>query len=149
MTELIDFANASALSETASTSTTAKRSNREKFDSGLGEEIIEASSDHSSEKSDSDNYMEMESNDSTDEMDEDERGSKRGSEDEAPSTKWRKVTYSQNRCVSGSSTENESKSARDDIKVIPSPYSVHMKRKIQELPLPSILKNYMNYYREF
>lgn len=133
---------------------TKKKTNREKFDSGLGEEIIEAPSSESPDRSDSENQMEVESNESTEELDEEERGSKRGSKDEAPGTKWRRVTLSQNRCLSGSSTENdttqdESRSVLDEIRVIPSPYTAHMKKKIQELPLPSILKNYLNFYREF
>lgn len=143
----------SASLECASSSNPKKKSNREKFDSGLGEEIIEAPSSESPERSDSENHMEVESNESTDELDEEERGSKRGSKDEAPGTKWRRV-MSSNRCMSGSSTENdttqdESRSVRDEIRVLPSPYTAHMKRKIQDLPLPSILKSYLNFYREF
>lgn len=145
----------SAAQEAPSTSTTEKRSNREKFDSGLGEEVVEVPSNHSSERSDSENQIEVESyEESMDEIDEEERGSKRGSNNETPGAKWRKVTLSPNGAVSGSSTENdtaqeERNSDLDGIRVIQSPYSAHMKRKIQELPLPSILKNYLNYYREF
>lgn len=141
--------------EAASTSKTEKRNNREKFDSGLGEEIIEAPSNHSSERSDSENHMEVESNEeSAEDIDEEERGSKRGSNNETPVTKWRRVAASPNRCMSGSSTENdttqdESKSHKNEIRVIRSPYTPYMKKKIQELPLPSILKNYLNFYREF
>lgn len=139
--------------EFARTSETKKKNNREKFDSGIGEEIIEAPLNESSDSSDSENHMEVESNESTDEFDEEERGNKRGSKDEAPGTKWRKVTVSSNR-ISGGSTENGttqdgSRSIQDEIRMIPSPYTAHMKRKIQELPLPSILKNYLNFYREF
>lgn len=131
-----------------------KKNNREKFDSGIGEEIIEAPINESPERSDSENRMEVESNDSTEELDEEERGNKRGSNEDAPGSKWRRVTLSPNRCMSGSSTENEttqdeSRSVQDELRVIQSPYTAHMKKKIQELPLPSILKNYLNFYREF
>lgn len=144
--------------EVASTSKTEKRNNREKFDSGLGEEIVEVPSNQSSERSDSENHMDMESIedsvDDDDDDDEEERGSKRGSNNDTPGTKWRRVTMSPNRCMSGSSTENditqeENKSAHDEIRIIPSPYTAHMRKKIQKLPLPSILKSYLNFYREF
>lgn len=127
-----------------------KKTNREKFDSGLGEEIAEAPStsngtSSSNGSSDSDDRMELR---------EEERGSKRGSNADAAGTKWRRVTLSPNRCISRSSeefeaTHDESSSSREEIRVIQSPYTEHMKRKIQELPLPSILKKYLNFGREF
>lgn len=153
--ETIHPEESAQLEETASTSKTGNQNKREKFDSGLGEDIIEAPSNLSPERSDSENHMEVESNEeSADEIDEEERGSKRGSNNDAPGTKWRRVTLSPNRCMSGSSTENDttqddSKSGHDEIRVIPSLYTGHMKTKIQQLPLPSLLKNYLNFYREF
>lgn len=134
-----------------------KRNNREKFDSGIGEEIIEAPNSPNLVylgSSDSENHMDIESISSEDELDEEERGNKRGSSVVVSGTKWRRVSVSSGRLVSDSSTENETtqdegKVVQDEMRMISSPYASHMRNKIQELPLPSILKNYLNFYRDF
>lgn len=136
----------------ASTSVNAtnKKTNREKFDSGLGDEIIETQNTTSPEVSESENRMEVDSNsNSSASSDEDVRPNKRQGEllDIVCGMKWRFVTDSSS--DNENTQEEESKVPQNEIRTISSPYSSHMRNKIQQLPLPSILKNYLNFYREF
>lgn len=134
---------------------TKTKNKREKFDSGLGDEIIEKDT-ISPDTSDLENVMEIDSCSSSDENHEDRR-IKRGSR---PHTevrtggKWRRITLSSHRFDSVSSSENETgqdevKTPCNEIRAVASPYTALMKSKIQELPLPPVLKNYLNFYREF
>lgn len=144
-----------SVNETEGPKNTKAKTKREKFDSGLGDEIIEKDT-ISPDTSDLENVMEIDSCSSSDEN-HDERPTKRGSR---PHTevrtggKWRRVTLSSHRFDSVSSSENETgqdevKATSSEIRVVASPYTALMKSKIQELPLPPVLKNYLNFYREF
>lgn len=107
------------------TSAAAKKNGkREKFDSGLGDEIIEV---HNS-SSDDDENMKLDIISSCDEDHTSERRHKRDT---------------------SSDTEEESKQTDNEMKMYQTPFTEHMKAKIQQLPLPPILKKYLNYYRDF
>lgn len=122
-----------------------KKGNREKFDSGIGDEIIETHNTTSPDVSDGENRMEVESNSSSS-SDEDVRAKKRQGEllDIVCGMKWRFVDSSSD----NENTQEESPLVQNAIRTISSPYTIPMKKKIQELPLPSILKTYLNFYRE-
>lgn len=105
-----------------------RKNKREKFDSGLGDEIIETQTDSSTEDS------------------------------SRSSTEPVKVNRHEFEIVpahlNDSSSENEEdvqtkKKVEKEMLMYESQYTGYMKAKIQELPLPSILKRYLNFYRDF
>lgn len=119
----------------------AEKKSRAKFDSGLGDEIVETNPDHSSEA----NTMELDTDSSSD--DEIRLNMCRDVLDSALISMKRGV-------ITDSSSDNETapeeaKVVQNEIRTIASPYTAHMKSKIQQLPLPNVLKNYLNFYREF
>lgn len=65
--------------------------------------------------------------------------------------KWRRIEAGIHRFVADSSSENDNDEAKVDneMRMYESPYTEHMRAKIQQLPLPTILKRYINFYREF
>lgn len=65
--------------------------------------------------------------------------------------KWRRIESGIHRIVADSSSENDNEEAKIDneMRMYESPYTEHMRAKIQQLPLPTILKRYINFYREF
>lgn len=67
------------------------------------------------------------------------------------SLKWRRIESGFNRLVADSSSENDHEEAKadDEMRMYESPYTEYMEKKIQELPLPHILKRYLDFYREF
>lgn len=66
-------------------------------------------------------------------------------------SKWRRI----NSYSSGSESDNMDEdenivNANQEFRImVPSPYTTHMVDKIMALPLPIILKKYLNYYRDF
>ncbi|CAG9861923.1 unnamed protein product [Phyllotreta striolata] len=125
---------------------------REKFDSGLGDEIVENRSDSSSSDDDDDDIGEDMQSSSGD--DSGQKRTKRAQKSETKSNsslKWRRIE-SEIHTMVDSSSENENEEEQkfdDEMKMYKSPYTEHMKSRIQQLPLPTILKSYLNYYREF
>ncbi|KAJ8932456.1 hypothetical protein NQ314_014638 [Rhamnusium bicolor] len=137
---------------------------REKFDSGLGDEIVENNSDSSGDQID----MKLGMIDNTrkatvvynhNNVDNDEeqtekrnkRGPKTGNETRN-GLKWRRIESNIYRFEADSSSENEGDEeikTDNEMRMYESPYKEHMKAKVQELPLPPILKKYLNFYREF
>lgn len=66
--------------------------------------------------------------------------------------KWRRIEADIHTMVADSSSENENEEEPkidNEMKMYKSPYTDHLKSSIQQLPLPTILKKYLNYYREF
>lgn len=126
-----------------------KKGNREKFDSGIGDEIIEAHNPTSPDVSEDEdeNHMDVDLSSSSS-SDEDVRPNKRQGEllDIVCGMKWRFVADSSS---DNENSEEEAPVMQNAIRTISSPYSIPMRNKIQALPLPSILKNYLNFYREF
>ncbi|CAH1115477.1 unnamed protein product [Psylliodes chrysocephalus] len=120
---------------------------REKFDSGLGDEIVENHSD----SSDEDLGEDLQSSSG------DDSGQKRNkrtqkSEKNISALKWRRIEADIHTMVADSSSENENEEEPkidNEMKMYKSPYTDHLKSSIQQLPLPTILKKYLNYYREF
>uniref|UniRef100_A0A1Y1JYW7 Protein-L-isoaspartate O-methyltransferase domain-containing protein n=1 Tax=Photinus pyralis TaxID=7054 RepID=A0A1Y1JYW7_PHOPY len=128
------------------------KSKREKFDSGLGDEMIDKHS--GSDACDSDHAMDVESSSSAD-SDQDEKRPKRGSRVPVAGSivrgKVRRVTLP-NSIFDSSDSEEENpddSSEPNEIRTISSPYTALLKNKIKDLPLPTVLKNYLNFYREF
>lgn len=129
----------------------SNKTKREKFDSGLGDDMIDK--DSGSDASDSDHAMDVESSSSTD-SDQDDKRTKRGSG--LPVTgsiirgKIRRVTVPNSMFDSDSEEDNVDENAEsNEIRTVSSPYTALMKSKIRDLPLPTVLKNYLNFYREF
>ncbi|XP_030754406.1 uncharacterized protein LOC115881164 [Sitophilus oryzae] len=143
-------------SNNPSTSAAPSKSNgkREKFDSGLGDEIIEArdSSDDDDEDEEGDN-MKLDAISSCDEEQATsglEKRQKRGTRRVAKLRRMDCRSRSHNQDNSSEfDTEEDTKQVDNELKMYQSPFTEHMKAKIQELPLPLILKRYLNYYREF
>lgn len=127
-----------------------QRTNSEKIDSGLGEDIIEKDTSISSESSDHD-QMELDTSSSS--TDGQTRRNKRLSKQaNLRSGKCRRFRTNVSRLYSISSTDSDHMEEETETNgpiVVSSPYSVHMRNKIQQLPLPTILKKYLNYYRDF
>ncbi|KAI4461399.1 protein-l-isoaspartate o-methyltransferase [Holotrichia oblita] len=127
---------------------------REKFDSGLGEEIAER--DNNVQDSSENDTMDVDSSSSNDATKgkRNKRGPKNNSE-EGSSAKWRRIWLSTHRLDSYSNSsdseavQEEANASTNEMKIVQSPYTQLMRAKIQELPLPPILKNYLNFYREF
>ncbi|KAF7272627.1 hypothetical protein GWI33_014608 [Rhynchophorus ferrugineus] len=119
-----------------------KNGKREKTDSGLGDEIIEAQ-----DSSDEEDRMRLEAISSCDEEQASgsEKRQKRGTR---PISKFRRIENNED-TSSEFDTEEESRFAVSEMKMYQSPFTQHMRAKIQELPLPPILKMYLNYYRDF
>lgn len=66
------------------------------------------------------------------------------------SLKWRRIESNSSRLTESSSeNDNEETKTDDEMRMYESPYTEHMVKKIQELPLPHILKRYLDYNREF
>ncbi|EFA09382.1 protein-L-isoaspartate O-methyltransferase domain-containing protein 1 [Tribolium castaneum] len=128
-----------------------RKNNRDKFDSGLGDELLisELPVD----------MVEAMSSSSDDEQS--SKRCKRGLKEKEKrlSSKWRKIERvdTPKKCDSDDSSDNDDKSdsesdyvdAMNRMKMYMSPYSGHMKSKIQQLPLPSNVKKFLNFYREF
>lgn len=77
-------------------------------------------------------------------------------EDSDHQEKRKRRTILHNRVVtqlvsySSSDVENEEEPKVDnEMRMYESSYTEHMKSKIQNLPLPPILKRYLNFYRKF
>lgn len=120
-----------------------KKANREKFDSGIGDEIVENHDNLSPESSDGDIRWDAVSSD-------DDTKYNRGKEALDAvlcGIKWGVATDSSS-SDSDAAEDIKAVPVEDEIRTISSPYTFHMRDKIQELPLPSILKNYLNFYRE-
>ena len=128
-----------------------EKNSRDKFDSGLGDEVLI-----------SELPVDMvETMSSSSDDDQENKRCKRGLKDKEKrsSSKWRKIDRidAPKKCDSGESTDNEDKSDSESeyvealhrMKMYVSPYSVHMKSKIQQLPLPSNVKKFLNFYRDF
>jgi hypothetical protein len=94
--------------------------------------------------------------------DQDNKRCKRGLKEKEKklSSKWRKidrVDVPKKYSDSEDSTDNEDKSDSESEfvemmnrkKMYISPYTAHMRNKIQQLPLPSNVKKFLNFYREF
>ncbi|KAJ8984799.1 hypothetical protein NQ317_003713 [Molorchus minor] len=123
----------------------SKKKKREKFDSGLGDEIVENHSDSSEDKNDK-----LDISSSEDEEKIKGKRSKRSKKKTGPYTlKWRRMDKVVVDSSSESEGEEEEKAENSDQTMHESPYTDLMKAKIQELPLPPILKKYLNFYREF
>ncbi|XP_066145954.1 uncharacterized protein [Euwallacea fornicatus] len=118
---------------------------REKFDSGLGDEIVEVQS------SSDDENMKLETISSCDEDYSSEKRYKRGTHTNANMPKCRRIEQHhlmESSSSSNSDFEEQLKVATDDLRVFQSPYTEYMRASIQQLPLPLILKWYLNYYRD-
>ncbi|CAG9819140.1 unnamed protein product [Phaedon cochleariae] len=120
---------------------------REKFDSGLGDEIVENHSETSEDvisSSDEDRHQEK-------------RPKRAQQSDRDPPRsvlKWRRTEALTAQRFADSDSEREAegegqRSEEGEMRMYRSPYSEHLKAKIQRLPLPPILKRYLNFYREF
>lgn len=128
-----------------------RKNNRDKFDSGLGDELLISELPVDMVEAISSSSDEEQSN----------KRCKRGLKEKEKrlSSKWRKIDRidTPKKCDSDDSSDNEDKSdsdrdyldAMNRMKMYMSPYSVHMKSKIQQLPLPSNVKKFLNFYREF
>ncbi|XP_025837593.1 ABC transporter F family member 4-like [Agrilus planipennis] len=153
---------------------TRKSTKREKFDSGLGDEIVDnkngsssdissdVSSDVSSDTSEAEKVMESCSSGDDDDDDDDNGRPKKRTLPLAMAKsggKWRRIdllSSSEDNTQEEHEREGENDGNTDrrncnsnEIRVVSSPYTSLMKNKIQSLPLPQILKNYLNFYREF
>lgn len=152
VTEDIDSEEEHEESHQSGPSNVEEKKKREKFDSGLGDEIV---FNHVS--SSEDDTVEDPRWSSDDESNQNEKRNKRSQDTEnktsASSLKWRRIESDIQGMFSDSSSDNENESERkiDDsgMRMYKSPYTEHMKAKIQQLPLPTILKKYINYYRDF
>lgn len=142
-------------SQTGSNEESTSTKKREKFDSGLGEEIVEK--DNQVQESSGNDTMEVDSSSSNEEVEgkRNKRGSKNHSEVRS-GAKWRRICLSTHQLDSYSNSSDSdtvqdeaSPATVNDAKIVQSPYTKLMRSKIQELPLPTILKNYLNFYREF
>lgn len=138
---------------------------REKFDSGLGDEIVEnhEPSDEEEEEEDVEakadklkwNYPASDDFSTSDEDEQVEKRQKRSSKTENGAhgfLKCRRTESGVHRFTSDSSNENEGEEEMkvdNEMRMYKSPYTERMKAKIQDLPLPPILKKYLNFYREF
>ncbi|XP_060528128.1 protein-L-isoaspartate O-methyltransferase domain-containing protein 1-like isoform X2 [Cylas formicarius] len=98
-----------------------KNNKREKFDSGLGDEIIETQ-----DSSDDDERMKLDTISSC---------------DEDPAEKRNK------RDTSSSDNDDDTRPSKE-MHMYKSPYTEQMAIKIQQLPLPPILKKYLNFLRD-
>ncbi|GJQ71538.1 hypothetical protein Trydic_g11246 [Trypoxylus dichotomus] len=133
---------------------TSNNKKREKFDSGLGEEIVEK--DHNAQNSSENDTMDVDSSSSNDEIEgkRNKRGPKNNPEVRS-GAKWRRICVSTQRLDSYSNSsdsetvQEEANASANETKIVQSPYTQLMREKIQSLPLPPILKNYLNFYREF
>ncbi|KAG5900210.1 hypothetical protein JTB14_008092 [Gonioctena quinquepunctata] len=109
---------------------------REKFDSGLGDEIVENHSETSED------FI------SSSDEDHQEKRNKRGQKCEHEPRgflKWRRIESNIHRIVGESSSENDNEEevkVDNEMRMHQSPYSDRMRAKIQALPLPPILKRY-------
>ncbi|CAG9833977.1 unnamed protein product [Diabrotica balteata] len=125
-----------------------KNKKREKVDSGLGDEIVEAHSVSSDEESVDDTHS---SSDDEDDAQKEKRNKRtqKSENKNLSSLKWRRIETNINTIVTNSSSDNETEEPKDnEMKMYDSPYTEHIKAKIQQLPLPTCLKRYLNYYRE-
>uniref|UniRef100_A0A6P7FGF4 Uncharacterized protein LOC114327769 isoform X2 n=1 Tax=Diabrotica virgifera virgifera TaxID=50390 RepID=A0A6P7FGF4_DIAVI len=126
-----------------------KNKKREKVDSGLGDEIVETHSVSSDDESVDDIHS---SSDDDEDGAHKEKRNKRTQKSEnknLSSLKWRRIETNINTIVTNSSSDNETEEPKDnEMKMYDSPYTEHIKAKIQQLPLPTCLKRYLNYYRE-
>ncbi|XP_074031779.1 protein-L-isoaspartate O-methyltransferase domain-containing protein 1 isoform X2 [Leptinotarsa decemlineata] len=120
-----------------------RKKKREKIDSGLGDEIVENHSETSEDII------------SSSEDDHQEKRNKRGQSCEHEprgALKWRRIESNIHRIMDDSSSDNENEEevkVDNEMRMYQSPYTEHMKTKIQALPLPPILKRYLNYHRDF
>ncbi|XP_044758102.1 protein-L-isoaspartate O-methyltransferase domain-containing protein 1-like isoform X2 [Coccinella septempunctata] len=140
-------------SESDATNSSQSRStfDRKKMDSGLGDEneILESSDN---ETNDNERGFSMEETDHINRVPyvtvsdtEQSRNAKRSSrQGGSRSVKWRRVTSEPDM-----STDSESEDEIPERRMYKSRFSIPMKKKIQELPLPQVLKNYVNYHRDF
>lgn len=131
--------------------TESTQGTREKFDSGFSEEIIDKVVPVSYETSDVDR-MEVDSSSSSD--DGYKRRQKRVSRQYTSRTgKQRRVSNNGQRIYSDTSSDSEVAeepfNPYKEYKVIISNYTYYLRIRIQELPLPPLLKNYLNFYRDF
>lgn len=154
----VDESNKAVNGENASGSSSQenrpKRTICEKIDSGLGDDIIEKDTSISSESSDLDQMDFVSDDSSSSNNDGQSKRNKRLSKQSKLRSKCRRFRTAVGRLYSISSTDSEHMEDEVDLestepRVVPSPYTVHMQSKIQNLPLPTILKKYLNYYRDF
>ncbi|KAJ8911379.1 hypothetical protein NQ315_014210 [Exocentrus adspersus] len=132
---------------------------REKFDSGLGDEIVEnhdpsTDEDSHDSKVNSSKWKHPASDDfSSSDEDEQSKRQKRSSKPENSHNflKCRRTDSGAQRLAADSSNENEAEEemkADNEMRMYESKYTELMRAKIRELPLPPILKRYLNFYRE-
>ncbi|KAK9883299.1 hypothetical protein WA026_001480 [Henosepilachna vigintioctopunctata] len=142
-------------SETTNCSRSKSSDVRKKFDSGLGDEneILEVSEENEIIDDVDLDGIENGSYASSTSDEEQSKTAKRTSRQENEGRpKWRRVAYKQ----SLSSDDDfvcydPERDMQDTIEMMmfQSRFSAPMKEKIQRLPLPQILKNYLNFYKEF
>lgn len=121
---------------------------RHKFDSGLGDELV---------LPEIGDFMTSSSSDD-DEAERIRKRRKGGEKDKKIDFKWKKfdrVETMENSCDSDSdgndiesSSEKEKANSYQNM-MYQSLYTIHMRNKIQELPLPSNVKKFLNFYRDF
>lgn len=143
-------------------SSSKNKKKREKFDSGLGDEIVE---NHDPSDDDDDHnskigkakwkYPTSDDFSSSDDDEQVEKRQKRSSKTENGThsfLKCRRTESGVHRVTADSSNENEGEEEMktdNEMRMYESPYTELMKSRIQELPLPPILKKYLSFYREF
>ncbi|XP_045476241.1 protein-L-isoaspartate O-methyltransferase domain-containing protein 2-like isoform X2 [Harmonia axyridis] len=138
-------------SESEATSSNQSRSTyeRKKFDSGIGDEneILEVS-DSETNDGDSENPMIAYHSRYISVSDlEPLRSAKRSSrQGGSRSVKWRRVSSDPNMSTDSESDDDQSNT---EYRMYKSCYSIPMKKKIQQLPLPQVLKKYVNCNRDF
>lgn len=123
-----------------------KKANREKFDSGIGDEIVENHDNLSPMSSDCESPLEHHIQWDVSSDDEMCNRRKDALDSVLCGIKW--GVGSDSSSLSDAAEEAKAVPVQSEIRTISSPYTIHMRNKIQELPLPSILKNYLNFYRE-
>lgn len=128
------------------------KSKREKFDSGLGDEMIEKDSSVELSSDDLEHAMDVDSCSSSDGNQEEKRHKRfSGPQRVVTCGKMRRVTLP-NPIFDSSDSEGENAEENvesNEVRTVSSPYTALMKSKINDLPLPTVLKNYLNFYREF
>ncbi|KAF5279224.1 hypothetical protein FQR65_LT03472 [Abscondita terminalis] len=128
------------------------KTKREKFDSGLGDDMIEKDSSVEMSSDDYDHGMEVDSCSSSDGNQEEKRNKRiSGPQKVVTCGKMRRVTLP-NPIFDSSDSEGENAEETmetNEVRTVSSPYTALMKNKINDLPLPTVLKNYLNFYREF
>uniref|UniRef100_A0AAR5QA21 Protein-L-isoaspartate O-methyltransferase domain-containing protein 1 n=3 Tax=Dendroctonus ponderosae TaxID=77166 RepID=A0AAR5QA21_DENPD len=133
-----DLELAAAATPSTSTRTSNQNGKRQKWDSGLEEEIIET------HESSDDESMGLDAIFSGDEDDVSEKRFKRDSSSEDKED----IADASNDIDSSSKDEEEIADRSNHIMMYQSLYTPHMVQRIQELPLPPMMKKYLNCNRD-